>query len=217
MDLPEIERLTINDLAFDVLRSTGKLVDRSFSNPTPYTKRAFYVKKATRGNLVATVERKRGQRGKHYLEVQQKGGPRPLTGLERLLVRRLKYSGIIGAVVPTKGLRRNRYGNIPGGTLNRILSNVQAQGDRANNTTANSRKRSTARRRAEYFVPRDGSKLSAGVYERRGKKIRKVLAFSDAAPRYAARFPMEANGRVVVEENHAAAAARAFRRVMAGR
>lgn len=210
--LPEITRLSLNDMAFAAFDATKDLMRERFDNPTRWTLNAFFVRKATTTRPVATVERKRPASGRHYLEVQQSGGPRPQTGIERLLSRRLKYSGLINAVLPTRNTRTNRYGNIAPGTMNRMLSAVQAQADRAQNTTAASRRRNP--RRAGYFVPRDGSSLSPGIYERRGKTIRKMLAFSEAVPTYTPNFPMEERAEKVAAQTAAPAVERAIARVI---
>lgn len=216
--MPKAARWALNDVAFDVLFANRDLMKRVFDRPTPFTLNAFYVRKATTENLNAVVERKTLVSRRHYLEVQNEGGRRKMTGVERLLSQRLKYSGLIAAVLPTKNLRRNAYGNVAPGTLQRILSGVRAQGDSAQNTTGASRARANAsgRRRAEYFVPSPESALSAGVYERSGKKLKKVLAFSEATPSYSQRFPMEENAASVAEERIEPAFERAFERVMTG-
>jgi len=170
---------------------------------------AFFVRKATRGHLVAEVLRKDAQRGRHYLETQQTGGKRGLTGLERLFKDRLKYDGLIVSVLPTKALRKNKYGNVAKLRMQQIISGVQAQGEATQNTSAASRKRSKGKR-AEYFVPKADSKLSAGVYERKGYKIAKVLAFSDKAPTYRKRFPMEKHAERVATDAASIATERAF-------
>ncbi|MEP2782334.1 MAG: hypothetical protein ABJO67_03390 [Pseudoruegeria sp.] len=212
-DVPEIQRLALNDMAFAALAENKVLMKRVFDKPTPFTLNSFYVEKATKEKLTAVLQRKDFQSGKHYLEVQQKGGRRKMGGFEKLLQRRTKYEGIIQSVLPTKALRRNKYGNISPGTLQRMLSGVRAQNDAAQNTTAASRKRA-GNRRAAYFIPRAGSNLSGGVYERRGKKIRKVLAFSDAVPSYSKRFPMEEHAEGVARDAAPESFNRAFARVM---
>lgn len=217
--VPMMARWALNDVAFAVLAENRKLMERVFDKPTPFTLNAFYVRKATLSDLTAVVERKRAQAGRHFLEVQSDGGPRKKTGVERLFTQRLRYSGLIAAVLPTKNLKRNQYGNIASGVLNRIISGVQAQGDAAANTTADSRKRANAggRRRAEYFVPRADSKLTPGVYERGSdRSIKKVLAFSEAAPNYSQRFPMEKHAREVASNAIDDAFTRAFQRAMQG-
>ncbi|WP_370045496.1 MULTISPECIES: hypothetical protein [Salipiger] len=215
-DLPNMNRLALNDMAFAVLAENKTLMRRVFDNPVPYTLHAFFVRKATLQNQTAVVQRKDKPVGRHYLEVQQAGGRRPQTGLERLLSRRLKYEGIIHSVLPARAARRNRYGNLSSGQIQQVLSAVKAQGDAQQNTTAVSRRRA-GRRRAEYFVPRSDSSLSAGVYERRGGRIRKVLAFSDSVPSYSARFPMEEHGQEVAARVAGEAFNRAFDRTMGRR
>ena len=212
--LPDVTRWALNDMAFAVHAENKKLMGQVFDRPTPFTLNAFRVIKATRTDPNAEVLRKDMVARRHYLEVQSDGGSRRQTGIERLMVQRLKYSGFIQSVLPTKNLRRNRYGNVAPGTLQQILSGVQAQSDRAQNTTAASRRRAGGRR-AAYFVPGEDSKLSAGVYERRGKEIRKLLAFSAASPSYKDRFPMEEHGQKVAAREAEPAVSRALARALA--
>lgn len=213
--LPMATRWALNDMAFAILEQTGELADEVFDRPTRWTKNAFFVRKATLQDMTAVVERKTAQRGRHYLEVQQEGGRRPQTGLERLLSRRLAYSGLIAAVLPTDNMRKDRHGNMSRGAVQRIISNLQASGDAAQNTTQASRARARGRR-AEYFVPRDGSSLSPGVYERgtRGG-IKKMLAFSETVPNYSARYPMEERGRDTAETMAEPSFRRALARALA--
>lgn len=216
--MPKAARWALNDVAFEILAENKDLMRRVFDNPTPFTLNAFYVRKASLSDLNAVIERKRFPASRHYLEVQSEGGARRKTGVERLFTQRLRYEGLIQAVVPTKSLRRNRYGNIAPGTLQRIISGVRAQGDGAQNTTAASRARANAgsSRRAEYFVPRADSALSPGVYQRKGEKLTKVLAFSEVAPSYSKRFPMEAHAEKVARDRIELAFDRAFARAMRG-
>ncbi|MEJ6397032.1 hypothetical protein [Yoonia sp. 208BN28-4] len=211
--LPEASRLALNDVAFKVFFENKNLIERSFDRPVAFTRNAFRVDKATPSNLVATVERKTIQSGRHYLEVQSEGGRRPQTGLEKLLASRLRYEGIIQSVLPTANMRRTAAGNMSRGLVNQIVSAVQAQRDPTTNTTAASRQRN--RRRAQYFVPGVDSKLSPGVYERRGKSIRKMLAFSDKSPSYEAAFPMQEHAQKVAEDAIEPAFERAFRTALA--
>ncbi|WP_353472336.1 hypothetical protein PVT71_13665 [Salipiger sp. H15] len=212
-DLPKLNAWALNDMAFAVFGENRKLMARVFDSPVPYTRNAFFVRKASPQTQVATVQRKDKPVGRHYLEVQEAGGRRPQTGFEKLLSRRMKYEGIIQSVLPTAAARRNRYGNLSPGLIQQVLSAVRAQGDAHQNTTAAARRRA-GRRRAGYFVPQAESALSPGVYERRGETVRKVLAFSDTVPSYSARFPMEEHGRQVATAAAPAAYERALWRVL---
>lgn len=207
--LPDVTRWALNDMAFAVHAENKQLIDRVFDNPTRFTRNAFWVRKATRSNPVAVVERKRMVVGKHYLEVQQEGGPRGQTGLERALTRRLAYEGLIQSVLPAS-IRTNAAGNMSPGTVQRMLSGVGAQLDRAQNTTEASRKRNP--RRARFFVPDADSHLSPGVYAVRAGNLTKMVHFSERAPTYAARFPMEEHAEKVAERAAPEAVERALRR-----
>jgi hypothetical protein len=187
--LPFALALAMNDTAARLLRLNRTRMARVFDRPTRWTMNAFHFVRARKARPVATIKRKDGARSRHYLEVQDEGGTRPLGGWERQLDARLPYAGRVGYVVPTKHMRRDRHGNVSRAEMQRVLSNVQAQTNASANTTEGSRKRS--RRSVAYFVPRPGSKLSPGVYRRRDKDLAKVFAFDAKAPRYSARLDFD--------------------------
>lgn len=173
----------LNDTARDVLTHVQDRMDQVFDRPTRFTKNAFTVKGARPDSLVAEVKERPSVGRRHYLKVQESGGVRGRTGIEGLLDARLSYDGIIAAVVPAGGAKLNAYGNWDTGERNRVLSAVQAQRDTTANTTKASRKRN--RKRAGFFVPRAGSKLSAGIWKRDADgTISKVLHFTRAMPTY---------------------------------
>lgn len=180
----------LNDTAKDVVEAEKLHMASVFDRPTRWTLNAFRVERSSKSNLVATVERKTAVGRRFYLEVQAEGGARPQTGLERAMGYRLKYAGQIVAVTPAAGMRLTAAGNMSPAMVSRVMSAVQVQLDRHQNTTARSRKRAPSR--AQYFVPRPGSKLSPGIWERRGKRtLRKVMHFTTAVPTYTPRFKFE--------------------------
>ena len=204
--LPYAMAMAINDAASDALKVAQDEMRTAFDRPTRWTMNAFYVRRAWKSHLVATIVRKDAQRGRHYLEVQAKGGVRPQTALEKLVSSRVKYSGIIQTITPAKGARLNSNGNWSPGQRNQVLSAIKSQRDSAANTTKESRQRN--KRRAGYFVPRDGSRLSPGVYQRMARgKVKKIVHFSPNAARYTAAFrfsaAVEAEGRRVIEKHFA--------------
>lgn len=192
----------LNDAGADAIEAVQDHMKRVFDRPTRWTLNAFWLRRASTQRQVARIERKSFAGRRFYLEVQASGGGRPQTGLERLMSSRLAYAGNIVAVTPAAGARRNRYGNMSPGQIQRILSAVQAQGDARQNTTAASKAR--GKRTEQYFVPRPGSRLSPGVWRRRGNKLTKVLHFTERAPQYRKRFHFER-----VAHNAAAATFRA--------
>jgi len=190
--LPYATSRALNATARDVFDAARAEMERAFDRPTRWTMNAFYVRRSTKTDLTASVRLKDKQVGRHYLPIEASGGLRPQTGLEKLLESRLAYSGIIQSVIPTKWARKDRYGNWSKGERNQVLSAIKAQRDSTANTTSRSRSLARNRRRAMYFVPRDGSKLSPGVWKRTSNskraKLKKILSFTDRRASYRPRF-----------------------------
>ncbi|MFD1913811.1 hypothetical protein [Halodurantibacterium flavum] len=214
--VPQATVWALNHTAKDVLEHMQRRMEVVFDRPTPFTKNAFHVWRATRQTMTATVQERPSVGRRHFLKVQEAGGRRPGTGLERLLQNRLKYSGQIVAAVPAAGARLDGRGNWSSGQRNQVLSAIQAQGDRSANTTAASRKRNP--KRTGFFVPRPGSKLSKGVWQRDGRqRIRKVLHFTAAMPAYTRRLGFFEGAREVYARSFPMHFRRAFQRAMATR
>jgi hypothetical protein len=184
--LPFAISQALNDTGKDVVDVIPRHMERVFDRPTPFAKNAFMLVRSTKGRLVAVVDLKPSADRKHFLRVQQYGGIRPQTGTERTLASRLAYSGQIVNLTPARGARMDRYGNWSAGERNQALSAIKAQRDPTSNTTAASRARNP--RRAQYFVPRPGSKLSPGIWKRQGQRIVKVAHFTSAQSSYRPRL-----------------------------
>ena len=177
-----------------------------FDRPTPFTLNAFMVVPAVKsdgGNMVAEVKTKPLLAKRHFLDVEERGGVRPQTALERLLGQQLAVPWIVQTAVPADGASLDAYGNFSGGMRNRMLSALKAQRDPAANRTARSGQRNKANRGVTYFAPRHG--LSPGIYRRQGRNISIVLKitakradytprlnFAEVAPQFALRhFPVK--------------------------
>jgi hypothetical protein len=172
-----------------------------FDRPTRFTLNALFVKPATKTDLTAVVEFKEGFGSVpawRYLGPQVAGGSRSTKSGERRLIEAgiMKSSEVI---VPGQGIKRDAYGNVPGSIMNRILSDLGARADKAQNTTAKSRKRNAGRNRGRYLVlrpggvqgwPRSDRDVHPGIYHQPagGRGIIPVLMFV-AHPRYQKRFP----------------------------
>lgn len=169
--LPFAMMLALNDTAKDVKLAEERQIGRIFDRPTPFTKKAVYVRRATKSGLTAQVGIKPVQA--EYLGLQVKGG-----------IRRPKRR----ALVIGRGLRRNKYGNLPKGAVKRAESKGQT------------------------FVARKGgggSHLAPGLYQRgkgrRGAcKIKMLVAFEPRA-KYRKRFPFQGTAmrtaRAVIEDH----------------
>lgn len=186
-DIRWAAKWALDDTAADVLLHVQDRMDEVFDRPTRFTKNAFMVRKAHTRDLEAQVVERPSVGKRHYLKVQEFGGRRGQTGLEGLLSARLAYDGHIQAAVPASGAKLDAYGNWSTGERNQALSAVQSQRDQTSNTTARSRGRN--RKRAGFFVPREGSKLSPGIWRRNPDgSIQKVLNFTMTPPVYEERL-----------------------------
>ena len=93
--------LTANAITEDVKTGVERQLKSNIDRPTPFTKKAFRVKRANKKTLAATVEIKPVQA--KYLKYQIEGGTRRNEPV----------------VIPRKRAA-NRYGNLPRGKLNRL-------------------------------------------------------------------------------------------------
>jgi hypothetical protein len=184
-DMPQITAMALNDTAYDALDAVKADMQDQFDRPTRWTLNAFMVWRADARTLQAMVRERPSVGSRHYLKVQNTGGVRPRTGVEGALISRLNYAGDIQAVAPAKGAKLDASGNWSSGQRNQLLSGVKAQRDATANTTAASRRRN--RGRAQFFVPKPGSRLSPGVWMRDGDSVTKVLNFLQARPSYTRR------------------------------
>ncbi len=202
--------LAMTRTAQDVKVDEISVMQRVFDRPTPYTLNALGVKPATKADAIASVEFKGfgGTPAKRFLNPEVHGGERSQKSSERRLAPLMRGYRFW---VPGRGAKLNGYGNIAGGTLTSILSQLKMSSDPLQNATGS--KRSKAKRKAKaYFVPK-GSGLRAGVWQRSGSTIKPVLIFVSRAL-YRKRFPFYETAAATVarrfDENFAAALSRAL-------
>lgn len=175
----------LNDTAADVLQHQQDRMDTVFDRPTRFTKNAFMVWRAKPSDLEAQVLERPSVGKRHYLKVQEEGGPRDQTGVEKLMQTHVAYDGVLRAVIPGDNARLDAHGNWSSGERNQVLSMLGAQRDRAANTPAKMRRATKAR--AKYFVPKSG--LYPGVYSRDAAGNLGVVAiFTSSVPTYSPRL-----------------------------
>lgn len=211
--LPQIEVWAVNWTAQDATDALRDRMQVVFDRPTRFTLNAFFVWRATKANRTAEVRRKDAQAGRHYLEVQNTGGRRGQTALEKLMSQRVVTDQIITAVIPTRSARLDAFGNWSSGERNQVLSELKAQRDRSANATNRSIARARRRGRAQYFVPKKS--IKGGVYKRDALgRVSKVATFASAAPRYDAVLDFEGVVAATYRERLAPNLRRAFDRAM---
>lgn len=193
----------INFAASKALNETGKVLlvanrkemRKQFENPVRYTLNAFYMKPARHNSLVMSVRRKDKPSGKHYLEVQNKGGKRPSKGVERLIKQRVAYEGIVGAVIPVKGTAaQTKNGGVNMAEVNRALAGLGASFSSTaytrNKQRAAESKRALQSKPSQYFVKSKEGGASGGIYKRMSnRKVKKMFHITDSMPRYKPNFP----------------------------
>jgi hypothetical protein len=183
---------------------------KAFRDPVPFTMNAFYVQYSNKRNLQGFLRRKEKAVGRHYLEVQDKGGKRPLKGFEKKFVLRQRNSAGIKAILPTDTTPVDGRGNMTMAFVNKVSSQLSLNIDAATNKPYQLRvgkrqRRSTATR---YFVPDPSHPLAKrggmGVYatkadspgkERVGSRVNKVMNFIYKAPNYKKRTDFDNNMR----------------------
>lgn len=103
--LPFALAMTLNDTAADAKIAEDRAIERDLDQPTPFTKRANYVRRASKRKLVSEVGVKTVQA--RYLGYQARGGVRTPKGR---------------ALVIPVNQRKNRYGNMPKGAVKRLAA-----------------------------------------------------------------------------------------------
>lgn len=198
--LPGLVMRALNDSAFEVRTEWADVMPSVFDRPTALTLRAPLVRKATPQKLQAEVfirdEAFKGTPPAQYLAPQVFGGDRRQKRSERWLER---YAGFPRFWVPGRGLQLDQFGNVPRGTIVRILSQLQASPDASQRETATKRQARLRRQKRRggggsfFVVPQKRGKLRPGVvYERvstgLGSAVRSVLFGVQSAPSYSPRY-----------------------------
>jgi hypothetical protein len=192
--LPAITAQAVNRTAEYVRDVLTAEVQRTFHAPVPFTQRAVMLTRyaSKRGPFQRDVflrdEATKGTPPVKYLGPEVYGGPRRAKRFERAL-------RAVGALTdseyayPARSFKLNAAGNIPAGTITRILSQLRASPDPTQNVTTRSKRRGKARKRVGYFAAKAGSGLHPGVYQRVAPGLlQPVLVFSSRTPRYERRF-----------------------------
>lgn len=132
-----------------------------FNSPTPYTMDSLEARPATVRRPEAEVATKGATRGVPagaYLNPEVDGGPRRMKSTEKK----------IGAyITPSKYQTLDQYGNVPGGTWRKMLSNIQAGGQ---DNVTDSKASKAKRRKLGYFL-RDNI-----IYERSRQSVPRTRA-----------------------------------------
>jgi hypothetical protein len=192
----------LNNIAFKAMRDGRAHVQANLNNPTPWTVKAWYVrKKATKADLVAAVgwsdylSNKRGHAAEYYLGQHWTGGGRKQKAYESHMQR----SGLLPAghfTVPGAAAKEMKMldarGNFKGGAIVAIMSALGAfdqRGFTANATARQSKKRSANKSASKqvYWAGKPGKNTPNGIWaldEKFGKgrgRLRPIMVFVSRA------------------------------------
>lgn len=104
--LPFATSLALNATIEEIQRNETRRLDKALDKPTPFTKRAYAIRRSTKRRLEARVYARPVQA--RYLEKQEEGGTRKAPRK---------------AIVLPQKVRVNKYGNLPRGAVQRQLAN----------------------------------------------------------------------------------------------
>lgn len=209
----KVRRATVfalTDSATDVHDLVVDRMTRRFDRPTPFTLKSFRVKRADvrEQDPTATVLQKDAISGRHWVAMQEEGGTRPQTALERRLSRALGPSARLQTVLPGPAAKLDKHGNWGRADRNKSLNAVGL-----GTTPAPGAPPTPASRGAQmaYFLARPGGRLSPGIWARaRDGSLAKFAHFTSEPARYRARLGLLDGAAEVFAE----AFPRHFRRVL---
>ena len=194
----------LNDLAYKLAMNERDVILETFNSHVPFTVKSPLYTKSTKSDLSITFFH-RDQAGKGtdpatYLYPQVAGTEVYVTGF----TRRLRYSGLIGPRqyaahwAPVGGRRK-----FTGGKLNQILHGVGAAG---NGTAPPPKERKSRGPQQQYMIlgldePEDPEEVivtkrrwrntgfqGPGIYERRGKRLEKLISIYDQPLKVPAKY-----------------------------
>ena len=179
--IPFALSVALNRTAFGSRQDAVKEIADSFDRPTPLIKKAVLYAKSDKRTLTAAVyvpeETRRGVNVSRILRPHIYGGFRRVVKASERRLRRFGFMGPNQYVVPGPGAPRDRYGNISGPNMSKILGAIAAYQE------AGYTGKKPQRRNRYYFIPR------VGVFKRTGRDNSiPVLFFTNKKPRYERRF-----------------------------
>jgi len=194
--IPFAASKALNDTGNVLLAVNKREMRKQFDKPVRYTLNAFRVKYARKNDLNVRLERKSAPAGKHYLEIEHKGGNRPRKGFETMLRASLagRYTGNLMAVLPTSRTQ-TKGGTVSMARVDEAIAGLKAGAPTSQRRAAGVAKQAgrIAQRKSpvDYFIgyKGKGKNKTDGIYKRTGKGVQKMFHLIDRAPGYNRNFP----------------------------
>jgi hypothetical protein len=227
-DAPFLLAYALTKTGQDIKAAEYRKMQEVFDRPTRYALNSLQLTPATKQSPTATVDYRYfgGTPAERYLGPNVEGGERSHKAHEKRLIRAgLMKDGEYA--VPGQGVKLDAYGNIPGSTIERILSQLGASEQMAGyqaNETARSRKRNRKKNTGRYFVlrpdasnPRLRRDVQPGIYWRKDARTMVPVIMFVGKPQYQKIFPFYETARAVFDRTFAMHARAGFERYVSKR
>jgi hypothetical protein len=201
--MPSVIARGLTITAQDAKKQVAGWLPRQLDRPTPYTMRSLFVFPAEKNDLRAAVAFKSegGRLGRHMMDrvqasrsmlAQVYGGARRLKDSEKTLLRNGITRSNRPYLIPAKGAKIDRYGNVPGSFMNKVLYQGVAMGSASQGYARplNNRKNTRHRRSGQYFVMQRGG-APVGIYQNKGRQPPMPVFLFSAKANYRSRVPFE--------------------------
>lgn len=185
---------------------------RVFDNPTRYTLNSQLVIRAEKTDDVPKAELTfrsfgSGTPAYKYLRTNALGGGRRHKRYERALIAN-GYMFENEYTIPGKGARLNSHGNITGGQINQMLSQLRSQRSDFRQNATNSKRSRQNRSSRRYFILRSGNgfadrSATRGIYTSTGRnrKAKLFLRIVQSPPQYDPTFDYFGVGKTYANSN----------------
>ena len=190
--IPAATQWALNGTAKKVKAAEQREIKRVFNSPTRFTVNSLWIKWARKSKLEALVKLKdeayKGNPAAKYLQSEIEGGARRHKGFEKLLIAKGQMPRNMYAI-PSRTIKKNQYGNVSNGVIQKILSGLSSQRDVYQNARKGSSRSKTL---GKYFAGIVGS--THGIWDvarlHKGQPALLFL-FVTGAPNYRKRFDFQ--------------------------
>lgn len=214
--LTEFQREQLPFITAYALTTVGKMaVDahkremrRVFDRPVAWTLNSLFLKTATKRDPTIRIGFKefasKGTPAGKYLRWQIHGGGRVHKRFEKALIA--AGTMLPGQyAVPTKRMVLDEHGNIPNGTIQKILSDLQSSRDPTQNRNTAKRGRGKLRMHSYFAITQPGH-LAPGIYLSLSKAGQQVLVIAYVKrPNYTKRYDWPGLTKRTIEQGFAPA------------
>lgn len=215
--MPSVLARGLTETAKDVKEQVNGWLPRLLDRPTPYTMKSLFVFPAEKNDLRAAVAFRSevyGRQPRHFMDqvhasrsmrAQVYGGRRELKASEkRLLANGITKDGR-QFLIPAKGAKIDRYGNVPGSFMNKVLYGGVKMGSASQGYEYPMNRRTQGESKyGQYFVlKKNFGHTPVGIFKNMGKKKPPMPVFLFASKAdYKSRIPFEQIARAQIDRSY---------------